>query len=200
MDAAHLDRQRPRRGPRPGASPRRPRPPAGRRPEARLLRFPASVIPPASASTASRRIAATAARRRRFRRRTVSRRARKRSFGSSDGYNMDTGSSSVGQSAGGPARDARSTIRVDGALRPRHPAARRGRPDRHRTVRPGAHAAVEPRRARRPAVPRVPELALPVHRRQGRAGGADRARRGRGTRSRSSSTPASSSSARRSSG
>ena len=46
---------------------------------------------------------------------------------------------------------------------------------------PGAHAALEPRRARRPLLPRVPKLALPVHRRQSRAGGAHRARRGRRT-------------------
>ena len=42
----------------------------------------------------------------------------------------------------------RSTIRGDGALRPRHPAADRGGPDRHRPLRPDADAAVEPRRAR----------------------------------------------------
>ena len=94
----------------------------------------------------------------------------------------------------------RSTIRVDGALRPRHPASDRGGPDRHRPLRARAHAAVEPRRARRPPVSRVPQLALPVHRRQGGAGGPHGARRGRGRRSRSSSTRGSSSSARPSSG
>ena len=105
---------------------------------------------------------------------------------------------SPGPLRGRPLR-GRSTIRGDGALRPRHPAADRGRPDRHRPVRPDADAAVEPRRPRRHALPRLSQLALPVHRRQGRAGGADRARRGRPATSRSSSTPASSCSARRSS-
>src|SRR5688572_30524709 len=72
-----------------------------------------------------------------------------------------------------------STIRVDGALGPRDPPADRRRTDRHRSLRPRADAAVEPRRSGRCTVPRLPELALPVHRRQGRAGGAHGARRGR---------------------
>ena len=94
MDAAHLDRERTR--PDRDLDARRP---VGRGlPAVRAAccsPLPASVIPPASASTTSRRRPTTAARRRRFRRRTVSRRARKRSFGSRDGYSMDTGSSSV---------------------------------------------------------------------------------------------------------
>ena len=66
-----------------------------------------------------------------------------------------------------------------GPLRSHHPAPARRGPHRHRPVRAGAHAAVEPGRARRPLLPGLPELALPVHRREGAAGGADGARRGR---------------------
>ena len=72
-------------GSRPGRPPCRRRPPVRRCGQPRCSPLPASVIPPASASTTSSRRPTTAARRRRFRRRTVSRRARKRSFGSSDG-------------------------------------------------------------------------------------------------------------------
>ena len=66
-----------------------------------------------------------------------------------------------------------------GPLRPEHPPPRRRGPDRHRAVRARADAAVEPRRARRPLLPGLPELPLSLHRRQGAAGGSDRARRGR---------------------
>ena len=149
-------------------------------PPAAFSPLPASVIPAASASTARSSSPTTAARRRRLRRRTLSRRARKRSFGSSDGYNMDTGSESVGDAWPRCCQSRLSTIRVDGALRPRHPAADRGRPDRHRPLRPRAHAALEPRRPLRPPVSGVPELAVPVHRRQDGAGGADGARRSGG--------------------
>src|SRR5262249_52854493 len=66
-----------------------------------------------------------------------------------------------------------------GPLRPHDPAAARGGSNRHRPVRRGAAAAVERRRARRPLLPRLPQRALPVHRRQGAAGGADGAGRDR---------------------
>ena len=149
VDAAHLDRQRPRPD-RDLSVARSSSAVAASTPASRAAfsLLPASVIPPASASTASSRIPTTAARRRRrFGAVPSSRRARKRSFGSSDGYNMDTGSRQCRGCLAAvlPAR-GRSTIRRDGALRPRHPAADRGGPDRHRPVRPGAHAAVEPRR------------------------------------------------------
>ena len=54
-----------------------------------------------------------------------------------------------------------------GPLRSHDPAPPRRGPNRHRSVRAGADAAVEPRRARRPLLPRLPQLPLPVHRRQG---------------------------------
>ena len=72
-------------------------------------------------------------------------------------------------------------------------------PDRDRPVRRVAAPAVERRRARRPLLPRLPQLALPVHQREGGAGGPDRAASRSTATSRSSSTPASSCSARRSS-
>src|SRR4051812_49068407 len=58
------------------------------------------------------------------------------------------------------------------------PPARRGK-DRDRPLRRRAFAALERRCARRPVLPRLPQQPLPLHRREGRAGGADRARRGR---------------------
>src|SRR6476646_5313228 len=66
-----------------------------------------------------------------------------------------------------------------GPFRSNHRAADRRRPDRDRSVRPGAAPAVECRRAGRPLLPRLPQRAVRVHRRQGTAGGAHRARRDR---------------------
>ena len=66
-----------------------------------------------------------------------------------------------------------------GPLRPDDPAPARRGPDRDRPVRPGAAPAVERGRPRRPLLPRLPQLALPVHRRQAGAGGPDRAGRDR---------------------
>ncbi len=86
-----------------------------------------------------------------------------------------------------------------GPLRPHDPPAARRGPHRHRPVRRGAAPALERRRARRPALPRLPQLALPVHRRQAGDGGADRARRGRLRRAVHPPSRASSCSARRSS-
>ena len=88
----------------------------------------------------------------------------------------------------------------DGALRPNDPAAPRRGPHRHRSLRRRAAPAVLGGRARRPLLPRLSQLALPVHRRQAADGGPHRAGRDRRRRSRSSSTRASSCSARRSSG
>ncbi len=138
------------------------------------------------------------ARRRRFRRRADSRRPRKRLVRVErwiqHGHRIPECRGSWAPAAPGePSRfpqsppcplhrrrlRCRSTIRFDGALRQCHPAPDRSRGRRHRPIRPGADAAVEPRRPCRPPVPRVPELPLPVHRRQDRAGRPHGARRGR---------------------
>ena len=69
-----------------------------------------------------------------------------------------------------------------GSERPDDPPGDRVGADRDRSVRALERAAVERRRARRPPVPRLPQRALPVHRRAPADGRPDRARRDLGRR------------------
>ena len=67
-----------------------------------------------------------------------------------------------------------------GPLRPDDLEAPRRGQDRDRSLRRDVAAALVGRRAGRPVLPRLPQRALSVHRRQGTAGRADGARRSRG--------------------
>ena len=71
---------------------------------------------------------------------------------------------------------------ADDPVRPRHPRADRGRPHRDRPVRPDVRPALVGRPARRQPVPRVRELALPLHRRRSRDARSHRTRRGEARR------------------
>src|SRR5205085_847508 len=73
------------------------------------------------------------------------------------------------------AYDASGLESCGGPFRPDDQAVAHGGSDRDRPLRRGAAAALERRRARRPLLPRLPQRALPVHRRQAAAGRADRA-------------------------
>ena len=178
MDPAHLVRKRARLLHRDGLGRRLRRPgvsfaPAFAAGSSSITKRAPSV---AVAVTPSRSPKATARRRLR-RRRAASRRARKRSFGSICSNSIDTGAGTVCGKRLFLQQDRLESAR--GSLRRDDPAAARRGTDRGRAVRRLADAAVEPRRARRPLLPRLPQLALPLHRRQAGAGGADRARRDR---------------------